>query len=56
MTRSAREAVQTAEDARAIAVQRQEQEALANERQAAAEREILRARMNEPRRSLRQSA
>jgi outer membrane protein OmpA-like peptidoglycan-associated protein len=33
--------VQTAEDARAIAVQRQEEEALANERQAAAEREAL---------------
>ena len=41
VTRSAREAVQTAEDARAIAVQRQEEEALANERQAAAEREAL---------------
>jgi outer membrane protein OmpA-like peptidoglycan-associated protein len=38
---SARQAVQTAEDARAIAVQRQEEEALANERQAAAEREAL---------------
>ena len=41
VTRAAREAVQTAEDARAIAVQRQEEEALANERQAAAEREAL---------------
>jgi outer membrane protein OmpA-like peptidoglycan-associated protein len=40
VTRSAREAVQTAEDARAIAVQRQQQEALANERQAAADREL----------------
>jgi outer membrane protein OmpA-like peptidoglycan-associated protein len=41
VTMSARQAVQTAEDARAIAVQRQEEEALANERQAAAEREAL---------------
>jgi outer membrane protein OmpA-like peptidoglycan-associated protein len=38
---TARQAVQTAEDARAIAVQRQEEEALANERQAAAEREAV---------------
>jgi len=36
---TARQAVQTAEDARAIAVQRQEEESLENERQAAAERE-----------------
>ena len=36
---SAREAVQTAEDARAIAVQRREEERLAQERAAAAERE-----------------
>ena len=35
----ARQAVQTAEDARAIAVQRQEDQALANERQAGADRE-----------------
>ena len=35
----AREAVQTAEDARLIALERQEQERLANERRAAAERE-----------------
>ena len=41
VTRAAREAVQTAEDARAIAVKRQEEEALANERQVAAEREAL---------------
>jgi outer membrane protein OmpA-like peptidoglycan-associated protein len=41
VTMSARQAVQTAEDARAIAVQRQEEEALANERQAAAEREAV---------------
>lgn len=41
VTMTARQAVQTAEDARAIAVQRQEEEALANERQAAAERETL---------------
>jgi outer membrane protein OmpA-like peptidoglycan-associated protein len=39
VTRSAREAVQTAEDSRAIAVRRQEEESLANERQAATERE-----------------
>ncbi len=38
---SARQAVQTAEDARAIAVQRQEEEALANERQAGVDREAL---------------
>jgi outer membrane protein OmpA-like peptidoglycan-associated protein len=41
VTMTARQAVQTAEDARAIAVQRQEEETLANERQAAAEREAL---------------
>jgi outer membrane protein OmpA-like peptidoglycan-associated protein len=41
VTMSARQAVQTAEDARAIAVQRQEEEALENERRAAAEREAL---------------
>jgi outer membrane protein OmpA-like peptidoglycan-associated protein len=41
VTMTARQAVQTAEDARAIAVQRQEEEALANERQAAAEREAV---------------
>lgn len=40
VTMSARQAVQTAEDARAIAVQRQDEELLANERQAAAEREL----------------
>jgi outer membrane protein OmpA-like peptidoglycan-associated protein len=40
VTMSARQAVQTAEDARAIAVQRQEEESLANERQAAADREL----------------
>ncbi len=39
VTMTARQAVQTAEDARAIAVQRQEEESLANERQAAADRE-----------------
>jgi outer membrane protein OmpA-like peptidoglycan-associated protein len=41
VTMTARQAVQTAEDARAIAVQRQEEETLANERQAAAEREAV---------------
>ena len=40
VTMTARQAVQTAEDARAIAVQRQEEEILANERQAAADREL----------------
>jgi outer membrane protein OmpA-like peptidoglycan-associated protein len=40
VTMTARQAVQTAEDARAIAVQRQEEEMLANERQAAADREL----------------
>ncbi len=40
VTMTARQAVQTAEDARAIAVQRQEEESLANERQAAADREL----------------
>ncbi|MBN2339120.1 MAG: OmpA family protein, partial [Acidobacteria bacterium] len=39
--RFAREAVQTAEDSRAIAVIRQEEERLANERQAGADREAL---------------
>jgi outer membrane protein OmpA-like peptidoglycan-associated protein len=39
VTRSAREAVQTAEDARAIAVKRQEVESLAEERRQGAERE-----------------
>ncbi len=39
VTMSAREAVQTAEDARAIAVKRQEDESLASERQQGAERE-----------------
>jgi outer membrane protein OmpA-like peptidoglycan-associated protein len=39
VTMTAREAVQTAEDARAIAVKRQEEESLATERQQAAERE-----------------
>ncbi len=39
VTMSAREAVQTAEDARAIAVKRQDEEALATERQQAADRE-----------------
>ncbi len=39
VTMTAREAVQTAEDARAIAVKRQEEEALATERQQSAERE-----------------
>jgi outer membrane protein OmpA-like peptidoglycan-associated protein len=39
VTMSARQAVQTAEDARAIAVKRQDDELAANERQAAAERE-----------------
>jgi outer membrane protein OmpA-like peptidoglycan-associated protein len=39
VTTSAREAVQTAEDSRAIAVKRQEEEALATERQQSAERE-----------------
>ena len=39
VTMSAREAVQTAEDARAIAVKRQEEESLARERQQAADRQ-----------------
>ena len=39
VTMTARQAVQTAEDARAIAVKRQDDELLANERQAGAERE-----------------
>jgi outer membrane protein OmpA-like peptidoglycan-associated protein len=39
VTMTAREAVQTAEDSRAIAVKRQEDEALANERRMSAERE-----------------
>ncbi len=39
VTMTAREAVQTAEDSRAIAVKRQEEEALATERQQSAERE-----------------
>ncbi|MBA3975714.1 MAG: flagellar motor protein MotB [Candidatus Solibacter sp.] len=39
VTMMAREAVQTAEDSRAIAVKRQEEEALANERRLSAERE-----------------
>ena len=39
VTMTAREAVQTAEDSRAIAVKRQEDEALANERRLSAERE-----------------
>ncbi|HYO83593.1 MAG TPA: OmpA family protein [Bryobacteraceae bacterium] len=47
----AREAVQTAEDARLIALQRQEEERLAQERAAAAEREAAeRARADEARR------
>jgi hypothetical protein len=41
VTMTAREAVQTAEDSRAIAVLRQEEERLASERQAGAEREAL---------------
>jgi outer membrane protein OmpA-like peptidoglycan-associated protein len=41
VTMTAREAVQTAEDSRAIAVKRQEEERLANERQAGADREAL---------------
>ncbi len=41
VTRAAREAVQTAEDSRAIAVQRQEEARLARERQASAKREAL---------------
>ena len=40
VTMTAREAVQTAEDARAIAVKRQEEEALAAERQQGVEREL----------------
>ena len=39
MTMTARQAVQIAEDSRAIAVKRQDDELLANERQAGAERE-----------------
>jgi outer membrane protein OmpA-like peptidoglycan-associated protein len=41
VTMTAREAVQTAEDSRAIAVRRQEEERLASERQAGADREAL---------------
>jgi outer membrane protein OmpA-like peptidoglycan-associated protein len=41
VTVAAREAVQTAEDSRAIAVRRQEEERLASERQAGADREAL---------------
>ncbi len=41
VTMMSREAVQTAEDARAIAVKRQEEEALATERRQSAEREAL---------------
>ncbi len=41
VTMTAREAVQTAEDSRAIAVKRQEEEALTAERQRSAEREAL---------------
>jgi len=41
VTMTAREAVQTAEDSRAIAVKRQEDEALATERRLAAEREAV---------------
>jgi outer membrane protein OmpA-like peptidoglycan-associated protein len=41
VTMTAREAVQTAEDARAIAVKRQEEQALAEERQQATDREQL---------------
>ena len=41
VTMTAREAVQTAEDARAIAVKRQEEQALAAERQKSADREQL---------------
>jgi outer membrane protein OmpA-like peptidoglycan-associated protein len=41
ITMAAREAVQTAEDSRAIAVKRQDEERLASERQAGADREAL---------------
>ena len=41
VTMAAREAVQTAEDSRAIAVKRQEEDRLASERQAGADREAL---------------
>ena len=41
VTMTAREAVQTAEDSRAIAVKRQEEDRLASERQASADREAL---------------
>jgi len=41
VTMTAREAVQTAEDSRAIAVKRQEEERLASERQASSDREAL---------------
>ena len=40
VTMTARQAVQTAEDSRVIAVQRQEEQSLANEREAAAAREL----------------
>jgi outer membrane protein OmpA-like peptidoglycan-associated protein len=41
VTMTARQAVQTAEDSRAIAVKRQEEESLSSERQASADREAL---------------
>ena len=47
VTMTAREAVQTAEDARAIAVKRQEEDALTAERQQSAEREASAARASE---------
>jgi len=56
VTMTAREAVQTAEDSRAIAVQRQEEARLANERQAGADREALAKAETETEASLRLQA
>jgi outer membrane protein OmpA-like peptidoglycan-associated protein len=56
VTMAAREAVQTAEDSRAIAVKRQEEERLASERQAGADREALAKAETEAEASLRRQA
>ena len=56
VTMTAREAVQTAEDSRAIAVKRQEEERLASERQAGADREALAKAETETEASLRMQA
>jgi outer membrane protein OmpA-like peptidoglycan-associated protein len=56
VTMAAREAVQTAEDSRAIAVKRQEEERLAGERRAGADREALAKAETEAETSLRMQA